>query len=212
MALLVTDPWLEARLKAERRQAGSDGHDEVWDGLYVMPPLPDDTHQEIQGTLMWMFRDMLGWDSDASITPGVNISDRREDWEFDFRAPDVTVYLAENPAENCGTHRRGGADFLAEILTPGDRSREKLPFYGKVRVREALYIDRGPWGLELYGPGEPGQVLRLVANAAVDGPPIASRVFPLAFKLIAGDPRPQIEVTRTTDVLTTRGGRNRWFI
>lgn len=154
MAVLVTDPWLERRLKAERREANSDGHDEAWEGLYVMPPLPDDTHQAIQGALLSVFRELLGWDSSASITPGVNISDRGEDWEFDYRAPDFTVYLPDNPAEECGSHRRGGADFLAEILTQEDRSREKLPFYGRVGVREALYIDRNPWSLELYGRGE----------------------------------------------------------
>ena len=211
MAVLVTDPDLETRLKAERRQTDSDVHDEVWEGLYVMAPLPNNEHQDIQGKFIAVLVDVVGLESPAQITPGVNVSDRDEDWQFNYRGPDVVVYLPDNPACNRDTHWQGGPDFLVEILSVGDPSREKLPFYGKVGVREALYIDRKPWGLELYGPGEPGESLRLAGTTSVGGPALPSRVFPLAFKLIPGDPRPRIEVTRTTPS-DTPGARNRWVI
>lgn len=212
MAVLVTDPDLESRLKAQRRQTDSDAHDEVWEGLYVMAPLPNDDHQEIQGQFMFVLRDALGLDSPAKIRPGVNVSDRHEDWEFNYRGPDVVVYLPDNPATNYGSHWQGGPDFLVEILSVGDPSHDKLPFYGKVGVREALFVDRKPWALELYGPGETGQPMRLVAKAEVDGPVLSSRVLPLAFRLVAGDPRPRIEVTLTMAQSNTPGARNRWLI
>lgn len=213
MAVLVTDPDLESRLKAQRRDSDSDGHDEVWEGLYVMAPLPNDDHQDIQGSLIAMLKDALGWDSPAKIRPGVNVSDRREDWQFNYRGPDVVVYLPGNPARNFSTHWQGGPDFLVEILSIGDPSRDKLAFYGKIGVREALYIDRKPWGLELYGPGEqPGESLRLIGTTAVDGAALTSHVLPLAFKLVSGDPRPRIEVTRTAASPDAPNARDRWLI
>jgi Uma2 family endonuclease len=212
MALLVTDPDLETRLKAERRRSDSDGHDEVWEGLYVMAPLPNDDHQDIQGSLIAMLREALGWDSAAKIRPGVNVSDRHEDWELNYRGPDVVVYLPGNPARNYGSHWQGGPDFLVEILSRGDPSHEKLPFYGKVGVREALYINRQPWALELYRSGEAGQPLRLVSKADVNGPALDSNVLPLAFKLVPGSPRPQIEVTSTAATAALPGARNQWLI
>jgi len=44
----------------------------------------------------------------------------------------------------------GGPDFAVEILNPGDRTPEKLPFYASVNVRELLVVDRDPWSLELF--------------------------------------------------------------
>ena len=48
MAVLVTDPFLEDRLKADRAESGGDRFDEVWEGVYQMAPLANDDHQEIQ--------------------------------------------------------------------------------------------------------------------------------------------------------------------
>jgi hypothetical protein len=47
MAVLVTDRNVEERLKAERELSGADRYDEVWDGVYVMPPMPNDEHQQL---------------------------------------------------------------------------------------------------------------------------------------------------------------------
>lgn len=128
MAVLVLDPDLESHLKAVRRESDSDGHDEVWEGLYVMAPLPNDDHQEIQAKLVVVLQDALGWDSPAKIRAGVNVSDRHRNWKSNYRDPDVVVYLPGNPARNLGAHWQGGPDFLVEIVSPLDRSRDKLPF------------------------------------------------------------------------------------
>src|SRR5438105_4309211 len=129
MAVLVTDPFLEEDLRAGRRACGADRIDEVWEGVYFMPPLPNDEHQEIQGRLVVALTGTLGWDSLAKIRPGVNVSDRAEGWQHNYRAPDVVVFLPSNPAVNHRTHWQGGPDFLVEILSPHDRSRDKLAFY-----------------------------------------------------------------------------------
>ena len=67
-----------------------------------------------------------------------------------FREPDVAVFLRNTKAIDCGTHWRGAADFLVEIISPGERTREKIPFYSGIGVVELLIVDREPWTLELY--------------------------------------------------------------
>ena len=60
------------------------------------------------------------------IFPGCNVSDRPKRWKKNYRCPDVAVFLPGNPAEDRETHWFGGPDFAVEILSPYDRSREKL--------------------------------------------------------------------------------------
>ena len=45
MATVVMDRECAERLREERRAAGSDRWDEVWEGTYMMAPLPNNEHQ-----------------------------------------------------------------------------------------------------------------------------------------------------------------------
>jgi Uma2 family endonuclease len=214
MAVLVTDPDLEKRLKAERQAANSDGHDEVWEGLYMMAPLPNDDHQAIQARFVAMLQEALGWESPAKVRAGVNVSDRDDDWQFNFRAPDVVVFLPENPAKNFGSHWQGGPDFLVEILSPYDHGRDKLPFYASVNVREVLVIDRNPWSLELYQLNGASAAMVLAGTTSLTQPTeVVSSVLPLRFRLIPGVSQPRIEISLTVapppDAPPTR---QRWLI
>jgi Uma2 family endonuclease len=213
MAVLVLDPDLESHLKAVRRENDSDGHDEVWEGLHVMAPLPNDDHQDIQASFLAMLREALGWDTPAKFRAGVNVSDRHKDWQFNYRTPDVVAYLPGNPAKNFATHWQGGPDFLIEIVSSFDRSREKLAFYGKVGVREALFIDRDPWELEFYvASKKAGASLRLAGKTKMKGVPLSSSVLPLTFALVPGKPRPRIEVILTSPTAKTTSSRRQWLI
>ena len=134
----------------------------------------------------------------------VNVSDREEDWEFNYRIPDFAVFLKGSKAKNCGTHWCGGPDFLSEILSPKDKAREKLPFYEELSVREVLLIDRGPWALELYRLRN--KKLRLVAKSTLKNPVwLESTVLPLRFRLVPGQGRPHIEIMHTD-------GAQRWLV
>lgn len=213
MAVLVLDPDLESHLKAVRRENDSGGHDEVWDGLHVMAPLPNDDHQDIQASFLAMLREAMGWNSPAKIRAGVNVSDRHKDWQYNYRDPDVVVYLPGNSAKNWGTHWEGGPDFLIEIISRFDRSREKLPFYANVGVREVLIIDHDPWGLELYvASKKAGASMRLAGKTKIKGAPLASSVLPLTLALVAGKPRPRIEVVLTNPSAETETARRRWLL
>jgi Uma2 family endonuclease len=194
MAVLVTDPFLEDRLRLERELSGADRYDEVWEGLYVMTPIPDVEHQQIVARFTAILQETVGWPELGDVFPGVNLTERKDDWRYDYRVPDVGVVLRGGKAEDCGTHLRGGADFLVEVTSPKDRTYEKIPFYTRLGVRELLVVDRSMWTLELYRWGE-GELKR-VGESSLDAPDVLpSEVVPLRFRLVPGTPRPNIEVT-----------------
>ncbi len=196
MTALVLDARLEERLKEERRRCGADHYDEVWEGMYTMAPMPTNEHQQIVTDLASILQEMVRWPGLGSVCAGVNLSDRREDWEHNYRVPDVAVFLNTGKAKNCGTHWCGAADFLSEITSPDDRTREKIPFYSRIGVVELLVVDRESWTLELYR--RQGEQLERVGQATLaGGETLTSEVLPLRLRLVGGQPRPQIEVTHT---------------
>jgi Uma2 family endonuclease len=203
MATLVTDPFIEGQLRAQRALSGIDRYDEVWEGMYIIAPAPNNEHQRLVVRLTWILENVVSASGLGEVFTNVNVSDREIDWLDNFREPDAAVVLKGSRAKDCGTHFYGGPDFLIEIISPGDRGRNKLEFYGKIGVRELMIIDRDPWRLELYQlqDGE----LRLAGKSRVDDPTVVpSNVLPLSFRLIPGDSRPQIEVTH-------RDGVQRWI-
>jgi Uma2 family endonuclease len=169
---------------AERQANGTDRWDEVWDGVYQLMPLPNIEHQGIVTRLpraLVVVEDTgLG-----QVFAGTNVSDQEVDWRQNYRCPDLAVYLNENPAEPRNAYWLGGPDLAVEVVSQGDRSREKLDFYAKVGTRELLLIDRDPWSLELHrlGPDGPALVGR---STPADSLVLASSVLPLGFALVPG--------------------------
>jgi hypothetical protein len=84
-------------------------------------------------------------------------------------------------------------------LTPNSRTRsaQKLDFYASNGVRELIPIDRDPWAIEVYRAVD-GR-LTLAATIKVGDPAIVSEVVPASFGLVAGKPRPKIEIASTRD-------------
>lgn len=193
MALMVLDPFVEERLKAEREASGADRYDEVWEGTYMMAPLANNEHQDLQFELASAIKSAMGSGQPARVHTGANVSDREEGWESNYRIPDVVVVFPGGAARDCDTHWCGGPDFVVEIASPGDRSRDKLDFYAGIGVRELLLVDRDPWDLELYRLAS-GR-LELVGRSDLKGTTtIKSTVVPVSFRLVAAAPRPKIEV------------------
>ena len=150
MAMLINDEVLEKEIQEQRKVLGIDRYDEVWDGVYIMAASPNHEHQKLVGWLSHVLYGIVAARELGDVLPGINVSDRVEDWVHNYRIPDVAVLLKDSKAENHGTFWYGGPDFAVEIVSPNDRSREKLDFYAKVGTRELLIIDRDPWQLELY--------------------------------------------------------------
>jgi Uma2 family endonuclease len=203
MPTLVNDPRVEEPLLAERRKSGLDKYDEVWGGVYVMAPLANNEHADIQTKLAAILTFLIGFPGLGRVHAGANVSDQPKDWTKNYRCPDVLVFLNGNKAEDRNTHWFGGPDFAVEVASPGDQSREKVDFYAGLGVPELLIIDRDPWQLELFRLAQ-GR-LRSVAIATVEnGLTVESQVVPISLGLAPGQKRPVI-------VITSRDGQS-WAI
>jgi len=204
MPVLVFDPTVEQRLKEERQASGADRYDEVWEGVYMMAPLADNEHQELQLQLGGVFALAVVWSGIGRAQTGANVSDREDGWEHNYRIPDVVAVLPGSRARDRGTHWCGGPDFCVEILSPGDRSRQKLDFYAQIGVRELLLVGRGPWELELYRLKD-ARLERVGVPEPVGGGRVISEIVPLSFRLTPGSPRPRIEISH-------HDGNQRWLV
>jgi Uma2 family endonuclease len=123
-------PELEALLE-RRRRAGADRFDEVWEGVYHVVPGSGYAH----GRLTSLLHELLGplaRETGLEMTGEFNLGGT----EHDFRVPDA------------GLHRPGSggmwhstAALAIEIVSPGDESWQKLPFYARHDVDEVLIVD-----------------------------------------------------------------------
>jgi Uma2 family endonuclease len=132
MATIIRDPEpVELQRLRERREAlGIDRDDEVWEGVLHMNPPPSHEHERVLALLIRL----LGPHADASkleVTGGIGLG--RPD---DYRRPDLAL------------HRPGAAEqwhptvaLAVEIVSPGDETWEKLPFYAAHHVDELLIVD-----------------------------------------------------------------------
>src|SRR3954465_728454 len=110
MALMVLDPTDEKRLRAEREASGADRYDEVWDGVYVIAPVANNEHRDVQSALAAAILSAVGWGGRARVH-AANVSDREDDWKHNYRICDLAVVLPGSKAKDCGTHWCGGPDF-----------------------------------------------------------------------------------------------------
>lgn len=194
--MLVLDEHMIDRLLEERKRRGLDLYDEVWEGMYVMPPIARIDHQELVSDLDGIFNAVLKPAGLGKSYPGVNVSDRREDWEHNYRVPDVAVVLAQSRAVNLGTYFFNGPDFLVEVESPGDDTEEKVPFYSKIGVRELLIVHRDKRTLRLLR--HDGEDLREVQPTELEGAAwLISAVLPLAFRQTTSKGILRTEVRRT---------------
>jgi Uma2 family endonuclease len=191
--LILAKSDLKAIIR-DRRERGIDRFDEVWDGIYVISPLANNEHMALVGGLTTGLSNLLMPRDGLIILPGCNVSDRADDWRKNYRCPDVAVFLPGNPAQDRDTHWLGGPDFLAEVVSPSDRSRKKFGFYAAVGVREVALIDRRPWRLELYTSTPEGWILLGTSDPA-SSEPVSSPALGLTFRLLPGERRPRLEMT-----------------
>ncbi len=120
---------LEALIE-KRRRLGLDGHDEVWDGVYVMAPHAHSDHgiveEELRGVLFPRAKA-------GGLIPGSSFNVGEPD---DFRVPDGG-YHRERP----GTLYVATAAVVLEVLSPDDESVAKFDFYAEHEVEEVLVAD-----------------------------------------------------------------------
>jgi hypothetical protein len=134
MRTLVLDPETAGlgKVLEARRRAGMDRFDEVWEGVLHLAPAPTHGHAIISQQLA----EALGPLARASgLEPGMGEFNLGES-EYDYRIPDG------------GLHRPGAsgvwhptAALVVEIVSRGDESWEKLPFFADHDVDEVLIVD-----------------------------------------------------------------------
>lgn len=169
-----------------------------------MAPAPSDEHQDLAGGFTEVLRTVVDRARLGKTRPGINLARHPHDWQHDYRVPDVTVFLNGTPAVCEETFWHGPPDFVVEIVSPWDKTREKLDFYEKIGTRELLVVDRDPWQLELYRL-QGSKLIRVADVAPDDSASIQSQVLPIEFRLTSGQPRPTIGVT-------TIDGQRSWTI
>jgi Uma2 family endonuclease len=193
-ALLLEEAEIKEVLE-KRKEFGSYCWVEVWDGTWVIPPLPDIWHSEMSGLFWIAFYECARAIPGARSGGHVNISDRNTDWMKNVRCPDAVFFRPGNSAKDRKTHWQGSPDLVIEIAISNDLSRDKLGFYASIGTREVLILDRDPWRLELYQLSR-GQ-LRLRGTAAPGGAALASSATPFTFQPVRSRPRPKIKITNT---------------
>ena len=194
MPVVFLDPLFEQEVRADRERRSVDRWDEVWDGVLVVPPTPNNEHQQLVLSLAVPLATITDRRSGDQVLPGANVGDRETGWASNYRIPDVAVYLAANPARDLGTHFAGGPDLAVEIISPGENPLAKLDFYAKAGTRELLVVDRKPWGLELYRLVA-GRLVSIGRSDANEPAVLASSALPVSFRLCHASPRPMIVVT-----------------
>jgi hypothetical protein len=132
MATIVRDPEpVELQQLRERRERlGLDRRDEVWEGVLHMNPPPSHGHERL---LVLLIR-LLGPCADAAgleMTGGVGIGEKNN-----FRVPDLALHRPGAAAQWHPT-----VALALEIVSPGDQTWDKLPFYAAHDVDEYVIVD-----------------------------------------------------------------------
>jgi len=131
--MLVLDPppaEIDALLE-RRRRWGADTHDETWEGVLHMVPAPSFEHASVGAQVIALLRDPAAA-SCLTVTDAFNLGDSKED----FRVPDGGLHRA-----GAGGVWQPTAALAVEIVSPGDETWQKLPFYAAHNVDELLIVD-----------------------------------------------------------------------
>jgi len=133
MRALVLDPPTAGlgELLERRRRSGLDRLDEVWEDVLHMVPAPSHTHAVIEAQLLMI----LGPAARAAVLEPTGQCNLGES-EHDFRVPDGALH---RPGAHGTWHPT--AALVVEIVSPGDETWEKLPFYAAHHVDEVLIVD-----------------------------------------------------------------------
>jgi Uma2 family endonuclease len=126
-------PELLARIE-HRRANGLDRFDEWWEGVYRIVTGPSREHQRLLMALLKLVEARLD-DPSLEVLPGINIGIDKQD----ARVPDIAVLRVDVPLTSPAFVET--AELVVEILSPGERPGEKLPFYARWGVSEYIEID-----------------------------------------------------------------------
>jgi len=159
----------------ERRRLDIGHLDECWEGVWHLTD-PTRRHQQIASRLWRILSELIEDTGRGAASISINVTDREYDWIENHRCPDATVILVDNPGRWIGENEvafLGGPDLIVEVMSPGDKTSEKLPFYESLGVKEVLIINQETGRPEIWRAGRP--------LAERSGEPLRSEVTGLEF-------------------------------
>ncbi len=164
MRTVILDPPSAGldELMWRRARSGLDRLDEVWEGVLHMVPAPSGAHASLEWQLAAILRPLaqaVGLEAVGQFNLGES--------EHDFRVPDGGLHRTSLRGTWFAT-----AALVVEIVSPGDESWEKLPFYAAHRVDEILIVDPQKqtvnWLALEHDQYQPIQHSRLINNGPVE--------------------------------------------
>jgi Uma2 family endonuclease len=132
-----------------RKKTGADSWDEMWEGVLHMAPVPNRTHQDLQGAVYAWLRIHWALPRGFRVHPPINIASPGG-WPNDYRIPDVVLLTPDRFHIDHDEYFEGAPTAVVEIRSPGDESLEKLPFYAKLGVPEVWIVDRDSKTPQIY--------------------------------------------------------------
>lgn len=163
MRTLLPDPpppelqdALEGLLE-RRRQWGADTHDEIWEGVLHMNPAARWRHANVQAQLLVLL-------SPHARAAGLRVVGESNVGEpDDYRVPDGAL-----TQDGDGELYNPTAVLVVEVLSPGDETTKKLPFYAARRVAELLIIDPDQRTVRWLALGAGGSYDDVTGSALID--------------------------------------------
>jgi hypothetical protein len=154
---LILDPPSAGlrELMERRRRSGLDRMDEIWEGVYHMVPAPSHEHGSIESQLHAIIRPLAG-QAGLRMIGQSNVGEG----EHDFRVPDAALH-----PPGAGGVWHSTAALVVEIVSPGDESWEKLPFYASHEVDEVLIVD--PRERKVHWLGRAGEGYEPIERSAL---------------------------------------------
>jgi Uma2 family endonuclease len=113
----------------------------MWNGELHTAPAPNFDHQDLESELESYLKARWARPIRAKVIHQVNVASLGG-WPDDYRIPDLVLITRERADINRGECLEGAPDVVVEILSPGDETRQKLPFYSELGVPEVWVIDR----------------------------------------------------------------------
>ncbi len=132
--LVMDPPPIEFdELLEHRRRLGLDHRDEVWEGVLHMNPPATGEHQYVLQQLAELLSSLA---RDAGLVPLINEFGLGREGKDNYRVPDGGLHRALPR----GVYQPTAA-LVIEIVSPGDETWNKLPFYAAHDVEEVLILD-----------------------------------------------------------------------
>ena len=148
-------------LLEERRRLGVDRWDEMWEGVLHMVPPPAERHQSLGSAVVAVLH-RLARARGLKLAYEIGLFAADDD----YRVPDIGVYRPDQASDR---GLEDAAELVIELVSPGDESRVKLPWYAAHGVREIVLVDRDTLAVELYRSVDMVPVLDDTARSEVLG-------------------------------------------